>query len=60
MRQEEWGRDLPACARLGRGASLQETDCKNADYDNLLAEGQFKREDHRDGEDEDDDVGCDC
>jgi hypothetical protein len=46
-----WGR--------GKEGGLQETDCENADYDELLAAGEFEREDEGDGEDEDYEVGYD-
>jgi hypothetical protein len=50
---DEWGRG----ERGERG--LQETDCKDADHNELLAAGEFEREDEGDGEDEDYEVGYD-
>jgi hypothetical protein len=44
--------------KKGGEGDLQETDCEDADYDDLLAAGEFEREDDGDGEDDDEDVGC--
>ena len=46
--------------KRGGSGCLQETDCKDADDDDFLAEREFEREDQGDGEDEDHEVGYDC